>query len=149
MIATMTALAPQPVRSALRRARAWLPLPPRPAILMYHRIARESFDPWGLAVEPARFAAQLEWLARRRSVLPLGEFARVHRAGRLKGNAVALTFDDGYASSLKAAVPLLERLGLSATVFLPAELIERGREFWWDELARIVLTFRGKKFRLQ
>ena len=27
----------------------------RPAVLMYHRIASDSFDPWGLAVSPQRF----------------------------------------------------------------------------------------------
>ena len=30
-----------------------------PIILMYHRIAEPAFDPWGLAVSPARFEDQL------------------------------------------------------------------------------------------
>lgn len=110
---------------------------------MYHRIGAESFDPWGLAVAPERFAAQLEWLARHRTVLPLAEFAALHSEQRLPRNAVALTFDDAYACNAEVAVPMLERRGLPATIFVPAELIERGEEFWWDDLERIVLDHPG------
>ena len=74
---------------AVRRLRRLLPSRPAPAILMYHRVGVESFDPWALAVSPARFEAQLEWLARRRSVLPLAEFAALHRQGRLPRDAAA------------------------------------------------------------
>jgi len=110
---------------------------------MYHRIATEEFDPWGLAVEPDRFAEQLGWLAHNREVLPLGEFAGLQAEGRLPKRAVALTFDDGYACAASVAAPLLEREGVPATVFLPAGLIDTGREFWWDELAQLILDFQG------
>jgi peptidoglycan/xylan/chitin deacetylase (PgdA/CDA1 family) len=80
--------------------------------------------------------------------MPLEEFARLQSDGDLPRDAVALTFDDGYACAIEAAAPLLSRLGLPATVFLPAELICRRREFWWDELARIVLEFRGAAIAL-
>ena len=111
----------------------------RPVILMYHRVADESFDPWGLAVHPARFAQQTKWLANNRELLPLVEFSRRHQAGTLSPEAVAVTFDDGYACSAEVAAPLLDRLGIPATVFLPTALIRRGQEFWWDELERIIL----------
>jgi peptidoglycan/xylan/chitin deacetylase (PgdA/CDA1 family) len=127
----------------VRRLRRLLPRRPEPAILMYHRIGAETFDPWGLAVAPERFAAQLEWLARNRTILPLAEFAAMHREGRLPANAVALTFDDAYACNAQVAVPMLERFGIPATIFVPAELIERGHEFWWDDLERMVLGHHG------
>lgn len=129
--------------AAVRQLRRLLPRRPEPAILMYHRVGAESFDPWGLAVAPERFAAQLEWLARHRSVVPLAEFAAMHREHRLPRNAVAVTFDDAYACNAEIAVPMLEQLGLPATIFLPAELIERGQEFWWDDLERIVFGHAG------
>jgi len=34
------------------------------------------------------------------------------------------------------------------TIFLSASLIERGREFWWDELERIVLDHKGETLRV-
>lgn len=131
--------------AALRRLRSVLA--PGPAILMYHRIAEESFDPWGLAVSPANFADQLDWLARNRTALPLAEFVELNLQDRLPRNAIALTFDDGYACSAEVAMPLFEHLGIPATIFLPSELIERGREFWWDELERIVLDHEGSLLR--
>ena len=129
------------LKTAMRRAVRLVPRRPRPAILMYHRIGREAFDPWGLVVELPRFARQIEWLAKNRIVLPLSEFARHQQERKLPPEAVALTFDDGYASVLNA-VPLIEKHGLHATVFLPIKLIERGG-FWWDELPELVVGWRG------
>jgi peptidoglycan/xylan/chitin deacetylase (PgdA/CDA1 family) len=134
--------------AALRRARRVLPSAPRPVILMYHRIADDSFDPWGLAVTPENFAEQLDWLAANRTVLPLNEFAERHRQQSLPRNAAAITFDDGYESTAKVATPLLAEYGLPATVFLPVELIENGEPFWWDELQRITFGFTGNSLSL-
>ena len=123
-------------KTVVRRLRTWLA--PGPAILMYHRVAEERFDPWGLAVSPANFSSQLEWIAQNRTPLALREFAELHRQGRLPRNAIALTFDDGYACNAKVAAPLLDLFRIPATIFLSADLIELGRECWWDELERIV-----------
>jgi peptidoglycan/xylan/chitin deacetylase (PgdA/CDA1 family) len=95
------------MKSALARRRQWLhsllPRGPSPTILMYHRIAEEPFDPWGLSVTPANFRDQLAWLAQNRTVLPLGEFAALHRAGTLPAEAIAVTLDDGYACASQAS----------------------------------------------
>lgn len=39
--------------------------------------------------------------------------------GRTDGRALVVTFDDAYRSVLRHAAPVLERLGLSGTVFVP------------------------------
>ncbi len=52
--------------------------------------------------------------------------------------AVAITFDDGYVDNLRYAKPLLERLRVPATVFVASGHLG-GTEFWWDELAGILL----------
>ncbi len=51
---------------------------------------------------------------------------------------MAVTFDDGYSDNLYEAKPLLEHYKIPATVFVATGYM--GREFWWDELARILLT---------
>ena len=106
---------------------------------MYHRIAEESFDPWGTAVSPAHFADHLEWLARNRTVLPLARLAELHRSNSLPPNAVAITFDDGYHCNAEVAAPMLEQSGLPATIFLPVEWVEKEAPYWWDELEEIIL----------
>ena len=115
---------------------------------MYHRVAEESFDPWGLAVAPKRFAVQMEWLTAHRLILPLADFAGRHRDGNLPRRAVAITFDDGYACNAEYAAPLLERMGIPATIFLPVELVQRGRDYWWHELERVVLLHPDTALRL-
>ena len=105
---------------------------------MYHRVATEVVDPWGLAVSPARFDEQLRWLTEHRQVLPLPEFARLHRESRLGARAVAITFDDGYACNATTAAPLLHAHQAPATVFIATGPLATGQEFWWDDLQRIV-----------
>jgi peptidoglycan/xylan/chitin deacetylase (PgdA/CDA1 family) len=46
------------------------------------------------------------------------------------------------------AAPALQRFGIPATIFLPTEIIESGGEFWWDELARLVLGASAEALRL-
>lgn len=112
---------------------------PSPVILMYHRICWRSYDPWGLAVTPALFADQLQALAAARTVVSMDTLAEKLRSDRVTGREVAITFDDGYVDNLTTAKPLLERVGLPATVFLTTERLGATEEFWWDELAQLCL----------
>ncbi len=120
----------------------------RPVILMYHRIADEPFDPWGIAVSPDNFAEQVRWLAQGRTLLSLPQFADLHRSGQIPDDAVAVTFDDGYACTAKIAAPLLDRFRVPATIFIAAGMHGRVRLFWWDELAQIVMTYPGTTIRV-
>ena len=108
-------------------------------MLLYHRVADLDADPQRLAVTPASFAAHLDILSRYATPLPLDELVRRAHAGSLPERAVAITFDDGYADNLEAAVPLLERYGLPATIFIATGAIAGGHEFWWDALDRLLL----------
>ena len=135
------------LKSVIRRVRT---PKPRPLILCYHRIADEPLDPWGLAVSPANFEEQLEVLCRTRRPLPLAQFVRDLMAGTLPSNAVSLTFDDGYVDNLIAGKPRVAKAGIPATVFLVTGSLNRSGEFWWDELARLILTGSGPgSFALQ
>jgi peptidoglycan/xylan/chitin deacetylase (PgdA/CDA1 family) len=112
---------------------------PKPAILMYHRVADLRSDPWALAVRSATFAAQLDQITRTRTALDMATFVAALRDHRLPPDAIALTFDDGYYDNLEQAEPLLAAAGVQATLFVIAGMIGQARPFWWDELAQIVL----------
>jgi peptidoglycan/xylan/chitin deacetylase (PgdA/CDA1 family) len=120
-----------------------------PTILLYHRIGEERFDPWAMTVSSENFADQMNWLAKHRTVMPLVDFADAHRREAIPEDAVAITFDDGYACNARVAAQILTRMRLPATVFLSVEPIERGGEFWWDELQRIVMDFRHDRLSLK
>ena len=128
------------LRSVIRRI--WPP-PPKPLILMYHRIADEPVDDWGLAVSPALFEEQLHVLRRIRHPFPLTDFVHNLMANTLPSDAVALTFDDGYVDNLVAAKPRLVAADMPATVFLTTGYLDRPGEFWWDELAKLILIENG------
>ena len=124
-------------RTIIRARRGWNLLRARAGggsvILLYHRVARPSNDPFGLCVSPNHFADHMEIVARlaRPAALP-------SLAPRRKGEArrsVAVTFDDAYEDVLTEALPVLERLGIPATVFAVSDVL--GESFWWDRMAGI------------
>ncbi len=110
-------------------------------ILAYHRV-----NPWyrndALTVSPQRFRAQIVFLLRKGwQPAPLST--------RRQPRTFSVTFDDGLFDIAVYAVPVLEELGVPATVFLPAELIgtgnllpryrdpHRDRFLTWDEVRQI------------
>jgi peptidoglycan/xylan/chitin deacetylase (PgdA/CDA1 family) len=112
---------------------------PHALILMYHRVADLDSDPHLLAVTPGHFAAHLDVIREHGHPLTLNDLVKGLERGRVPRRAVAVTFDDGYADNLHVAKPLLERLEVPATVFVAAGLVGGQREFWWDELDRLLL----------
>ena len=108
-------------------------------ILMYHRVAEPPSDPWALAVEPRRFAEHLEVLRQHARPMRLRQLSRALLEGDLPDRSVIVTFDDGYVDNLHNAKPLLEHYDIPATVFLTTGYIGHEREFWWDELDRLLL----------
>jgi peptidoglycan/xylan/chitin deacetylase (PgdA/CDA1 family) len=107
---------------------------------MYHRVATPRVDPWGLAVRPHNFAAQIDVLRRRRTPVTMSDFVERMTRGTLPANAVAVTFDDGYVDNLRQARPVLSAAAVPATLFVLTGAIGRTREFWWDEIARGILA---------
>ncbi|MDT4906527.1 MAG: hypothetical protein QOH52_4543 [Pseudonocardiales bacterium] len=115
-----------PAARAVRRARRQ----PRLTIIAWHR-----FDeiPGGLSTPTDVFRGQLEALAHwGATVLPLEDCSDGQARRSLPARAVALTFDDGYASVLEAAWPLLKDCGLPATLFVVSGYVDGRRRFPWD-----------------
>jgi peptidoglycan/xylan/chitin deacetylase (PgdA/CDA1 family) len=110
------------------------------AILMYHRIASPEIDPWGLSVTPQHFEEHLAVICEQAQPLGLQQLAAAQREGNIPDRAVAITFDDGYSDNLYQAKPLLKKYNVPATVFVTTGHLDSQREFWWDELERVLLN---------
>ena len=107
-------------------------------ILLYHRVADVDSDAWGLCVSPRHFAEQMDVVARHFTAVDFGSIgAAVDR--RQAKEPVAVTFDDGYVDNLEAAKAVLSAFGIPATLFVISSAVGRQREFWWEELERILL----------
>ncbi|MCM1984685.1 polysaccharide deacetylase family protein [Lyngbya confervoides] len=125
----------------LRQAKTWARerLYPRAVILMYHRIGDPGVDPWSLCVSAENFEAQLRVLQQQAQPISLQALAAAHRQGSIPEGAVVITFDDGYANNLYQAKPILEQLGVPATVFVTSGYLGSAREYWWDDLEQMLL----------
>lgn len=124
----------------LRRRAARIRLPGgRGAVLLYHRIADEVSDPYGLCVPPAQFDEHLQIIREVGRPMRLADFAHALRSRSLPDRAIAITFDDGYIDNLECAAPILARHDMPGLVFVTTGAGGREREFWWDELERVLL----------
>ena len=101
-----------------------------PMVLMYHSVQPYTDDPYLVTVGPPRFEQQMRWLSRRglRGV-SIAELLAARAAGAGKG-LIGLTFDDGYADFAEYALPVLQRHGFTATVFVIAGRL--GGDNVWD-----------------
>ena len=101
-----------------------------PLVLMYHSISQPAGENDALCTSPERFEAQMLHLERHNlRGVSMRELSRARTAGDARG-LVGLTFDDGYTDFLSTAVPTLEALGFSATVFVVAGML--GEENTWE-----------------
>jgi len=105
-------------------------------ILGYHRIGSSPGTLDEVCVSPENFAEHLHELRKHTHPIRLSELVQHLRDGSLPDKALAVTFDDGYADNLYTAKPLLEKYEIPATVFICTAYM--GKEFWWDELERLV-----------
>lgn len=82
------------------------------------------------AITPEELARRLAFL--QRWLMPAGDPTELS-SGMPNRRAFYLTFDDGYVDNLRHAAPVLERLGVSAVIFLVADLIANPKASpWWD-----------------
>jgi peptidoglycan/xylan/chitin deacetylase (PgdA/CDA1 family) len=90
-------------------------------VLLYHRVGPldgSAMDRY--TVSPARFEAQMRWLVEHGwRAVDLEDAVRRRFPSDVEG-AVAITFDDGFASNREFAWPVLAHLGLRASTFLVA-----------------------------
>lgn len=119
--------------------RAWLASQPRAIILLYHRVARLRSDPQRLSVTPEHLAEHLEHVRKRYHPIGLSELNHALAVKRVVDRAIAVTFDDGYADNLWNAKAILERYHVPATLFVTTGYVGKNREFWWDDLERLLL----------
>ncbi len=103
------------------------------AILMYHQIDTPPMrgTPFrGLTVAPQTFARHMGWLKMlgwqglaMRDLMP-------YLSGERQGKVFGLTFDDGFANVHRHALPVLNRLGFTATNYFVAA--QAGQSNHWD-----------------
>ena len=112
-------------------------------VLMYHRIDDDPTDPF--TIPPARFARQAQYLADHCDVLDFERYEAYLRGElELDRPGVLITFDDGYASLVRHALPILQARALPAVLFASTRDIDEvdatasgDRHLTWTEVCEL------------
>jgi len=120
----------------------------RYAILCYHRVGTEGV-PLFSKLPPEVFEAQMCFLRQQYRVVSLEQLYSELRDPTLRGQSVAVTFDDGYADTYHHAFPILRRYQIPATVFVIVGSIESGEVAWYDKTFLALKVFPGASLEIE
>ncbi|MCS6328547.1 MAG: polysaccharide deacetylase family protein [Nitrospira sp.] len=149
------------LKSATRTSIAWaahacslhqLRLRGKVAILMYHRVltceevACQAVQP-GMYVLDTVFAQQMAFLRKTFTVLSFRQLLDLWQADKWDERAryCVITFDDGWLDNYRHAYPVLKRLELPATIFLPTDYVGTNQWFWPDQIAYLLKSARSEE----
>ena len=116
-------------------------------VLCYHRVGIDGV-PYYSRLAPEVFEQQVRSLRQTYTILPLREICERIQRGDTAGQGVAITFDDGYREVLTAALPILQKYQVPATVFLTVNAIETGECSWYDRIFAALRTFPKDEFQI-
>ena len=105
---------------------------------IYHHFGKQDKYP-STSVSVKQFRQHLAYLKKHDyTVLPLGKaLERMDSGQNLPGKTAVLTIDDGYASVWENALPLLDKFGYKATIFVPASHVGGGNYLSWEQVAAL------------
>lgn len=87
----------------------------------------------------AAFAAQMRHLADSYNPVTREQVvATASEGGALPDRAVWITFDDGHPEVIELGQPLLDSLGIQATMFVCPGLVDTSEPYWWEVLEAAV-----------
>ena len=110
-------------------------------ILCYHGIHSTPLPfPIWIQLSASLFEAHLQMLSRHYECISLHALVDQMKQGRIKGNPVVVTFDDGFASNYHLAFPLLKKYEVPATIYVTANLVGTSEYTWSDSIAAILIT---------
>jgi peptidoglycan/xylan/chitin deacetylase (PgdA/CDA1 family) len=85
-------------------------------------------------ISPKHLDKVLRVLAPRYRFVSLDEAVAIVAGKKPSRRAMVVTFDDGYKNNITHALPLLQRYGVPATIFLPTGNIDSQKPFWYDRI---------------
>lgn len=106
-------------------------------ILAYHRV-RDDEERY--SVSPQQFSEQMQFLQQHGyTAISLAEMADAFSSGKkLPPKPIVITFDDGYADNLLTALPIMEKYGMKATVFVIADSVGQPDYLNWDQALELL-----------
>ena len=131
-------------------------------ILAYHRVSEYNqncpLDDNLISTSPEEFEKQVRYLKANYDCIDFATLSEILKGkippsppwqrGGFRGNALIITFDDGYKDNYDNAYPILKEHRIPATIFIATEFIDKQHLFWWDKVAYTVKQFPGALFNI-
>lgn len=110
-------------------------------ILAYHSVKNEKIKYSGLEVSAKNFETQLSLIQKYFDVISMEKALHYLECDPSQIiNKIVVTFDDGYKDNYDVAFSILKEKGISATVFLTTDPIERKTLLWGNLLEQLFAT---------
>ena len=143
---SLKVLARDACSQALSRCRVTAPgvrLAQRLSIITFHRVLtepqRQLYPLPGLAVTPDELDDHLKFATRHFRCMSLASALDVWETDGASGPPLlAITFDDGQLDNYQNALPVLERNGVTASFYVPSQILEDSTPLWHDAMATSV-----------
>jgi len=136
VLAYRLGLAPAIIKLRSKRVRA----------LLYHAVEPQSdsfTNGLNVSVTPEVFAANLDYFKKFYNVVPMSAI----ESNELPDKPLVITFDDGYLSVYKHAMPALHERDLSACIYLITRAVE-GRIVWVNLLNHALIEHEEKSLKV-
>ncbi len=132
---------------ALRRAAR----PDDLSVITYHAVTDRECPLFagraGFAHSSAMIADQAAFIARHHRPIRLSDAIDARRSRAAVGRAAVVTFDDGYAGSLRIAGPTLRRHGIPIAVSVVTSVVDNADLLWRDKLHWLLSGSHGETTR--
>ena len=107
----------------------------RVPVLMYHAVGDDCWGEESLFVKPEELEKQLQYLSENGyETIFFEDLSRIEQYEK----PVLLTFDDGYDDNAETLLPLLQKYGMKATIFLIAGDVGKPHKLTRAQLAELV-----------
>lgn len=119
-------------------------------IVTYHSVSsRASFltDGTSLRHDPATFERQIDYLAEHYNPIRLSSLISALDQETMPERAVVVTFDDGYADTLRRVLPILYRRRFPMTVFPVTSVVGNRDLLWQHKLAWLLANGNESRVR--
>jgi len=125
----------------------------RPVVLVFHGVTAETpghlCNYEGLHLYRPTFERLMTFIASRYQPVSLARMVDwLEGRATLPERAVAITFDDGYRNVLTEAGPVLQRLGIPATLFVATDFVFGGEMLWTDRLLSAICLSREPRLEM-
>lgn len=125
-------------------------------VLAYHRILdigpeiEYPCDPELISATTEGFYEQMQFARRHFDIISCSDVIDcMNRGMRLSNRALLVTFDDGHIDNYTNAFPILQSLGVQATIFIATNYIGSQMMFWFDRVSFLLFCARSGKHHLK